>query len=190
MFLLAELPDGQVITIGNEGLFCGDTLFQPSLLGMETEGIHEATYNSIMKCDVDVRKAMLCNVVLSGGTTMIPGIAERMTKELTVLVCTDPPHPGSLLLSSLLTLFIPPLLPSHSFYCRHNPECKSSHLLSASSPLGSEVLYFALCPPFKECGSQNRSMTKYPSFAYIHLYIYIYIFYLYILSIYLLSHSR
>jgi len=48
-----ELPDGQVITIGNERFRCPEALFQPSFLGMEAAGIHETTYNSIMKCDVD-----------------------------------------------------------------------------------------------------------------------------------------
>merc|ERR1719464_1708385 len=47
-----ELPDGQVITIGNERFRCPEALFQPSFLGMESCGIHETTYNSIMKCDV------------------------------------------------------------------------------------------------------------------------------------------
>merc|ERR1711962_188860 len=46
-----ELPDGQVITIGNERFRCPEALFQPSFLGMEACGIHETTYNSIMKCD-------------------------------------------------------------------------------------------------------------------------------------------
>merc|ERR1719225_153596 len=58
-----ELPDGQVITVG----------------------IHETTYNSIMKCDVDIRKDLYANVVLSGGSTMYPGIADRMQKEITAL---------------------------------------------------------------------------------------------------------
>jgi actin-related protein len=51
-----ELPDGQVITIGNERFRCPEALFQPSFLGMENAGIHETTYNSIMKCDLDIRK--------------------------------------------------------------------------------------------------------------------------------------
>ena len=80
-----ELPDGQVITIGNERFRAPEALFQPSFLGMESAGIHETTYNSIMKCDVDIRKDLYGNVVLSGGTTMFPGIADRMQKELTAL---------------------------------------------------------------------------------------------------------
>eukprot|EP00731_Ephydatia_muelleri_P016780 Em0009g1204a len=80
-----ELPDGQVITIGNERFRCPEALFQPSFLGMESAGIHETTYNSIMKCDVDIRKDLYANTVLSGGSTMFPGIADRMQKEITAL---------------------------------------------------------------------------------------------------------
>ncbi|KFV05364.1 Actin, cytoplasmic 2, partial [Tauraco erythrolophus] len=80
-----ELPDGQVITIGNERFRCPEALFQPSFLGMESCGIHETTFNSIMKCDVDIRKDLYANTVLSGGTTMYPGIADRMQKEITAL---------------------------------------------------------------------------------------------------------
>merc|ERR1712165_136265 len=61
-----ELPDGQVITIGNERFRAPEALFQPSFLGMESCGIHETTYNSIMKCDVDIRKDLYANTVMSG----------------------------------------------------------------------------------------------------------------------------
>ena len=44
-----ELPDGQVITIGNERFRCPEALFAPSKLGLESDGIHITTYNSIMK---------------------------------------------------------------------------------------------------------------------------------------------
>ncbi|KAK4387389.1 actin [Sesamum angolense] len=80
-----ELPDGQVLTIGAERFRCPEVLFQPSLIGMEAAGIHETTYNSIMKCDVDIRKDLYGNIVLSGGSTMFPGFADRMSKEITAL---------------------------------------------------------------------------------------------------------
>ncbi|KAI5058614.1 hypothetical protein GOP47_0026784 [Adiantum capillus-veneris] len=80
-----ELPDGQVITVGAERFRCPEVLFQPSLIGMEGAGIHETTYNSIMRCDVDIRKDLYSNIVLSGGSTMFPGIAERMNREITAL---------------------------------------------------------------------------------------------------------
>ena len=56
-----------------------------SFVGKEASGIHDTTFQSIMKCDVDIRKDLYSNVVLSGGTTMFAGIGERMTKELTAL---------------------------------------------------------------------------------------------------------
>ncbi|KMZ71985.1 Actin-7 [Zostera marina] len=80
-----ELPDGQVITVSAERFRCPEVLFQPSLIGLESPGIHQTTYNSIMKCDVDIRKELFGNVVLSGGSTMFPGIADRMSKEISQL---------------------------------------------------------------------------------------------------------
>jgi len=80
-----ELPDGQVITIGNERFRCPEVLFQPAFLGMEASGIHETTFNSIMKCDVDIRRELYNSIVLSGGTSMFNGIADRMHKEMTAL---------------------------------------------------------------------------------------------------------
>jgi actin-related protein len=78
-----ELPDGNVITVGNERFRCPEVLFQPNFIGMEAAGVHETTFNSIGKTDIDIRKDLYGNIVLSGGTTMFEGIAERMTKELT-----------------------------------------------------------------------------------------------------------
>ena len=80
-----ELPDGNVIVIGNERFRCPEVLFQPSLIGKEASGIHDCTFQTIMKCDVDIRRDLYANVVMSGGTTMFTGIGERMTKELTAL---------------------------------------------------------------------------------------------------------
>lgn len=77
-----ELPDGQIITIGDERFRCPEILFQPSLIGLESSGIHEKVYNSIMKCDIDLRKDLYANIVLSGGTSMLPNIADRLTKEI------------------------------------------------------------------------------------------------------------
>ncbi len=80
-----EMPDGQVITLGSERFRCPEALFDPSLLGLEAAGIQERTYNSIMKCDIDIRRSLFGNVVMSGGTTMYAGIAERVHKEIATL---------------------------------------------------------------------------------------------------------
>jgi len=80
-----ELPDGQVITIGAERFRCAEVLFQPSLMGKESAGIHKLAFDSIMGCDVDIRRDLYCNTVLSGGTTMFPHIDARLTKELSAM---------------------------------------------------------------------------------------------------------
>jgi len=80
-----ELPDGQVITVGSERFRCAEVLFKPNLIGRESEGIHKLTYESIMKCDVDIRRDLYGNTVLSGGSTMFPGLADRLNKEMTAL---------------------------------------------------------------------------------------------------------
>ncbi|TDL14660.1 actin protein 4, isoform b [Rickenella mellea] len=80
-----ELPDGRLITVGNERFRIPEALFRPSVIDLKSEGIHEATYNSICKCDLDMRGELYEHVVLAGGSTLYEGIAERMLKELTLL---------------------------------------------------------------------------------------------------------
>ncbi|GFS08268.1 actin [Elysia marginata] len=81
-----ELPDGGIITIGNERFRCPEALFQPSFLGLEPAGIHEMLYNSVQACDIDIRRDLLYSTVLSGGSTMFPGLADRIQKELSSIV--------------------------------------------------------------------------------------------------------
>eukprot|EP01083_Nonionella_stella_P159955 522382_1 len=79
-----ELPDGQIITIGNERFRCAEPLFRPSFIGFEQPGIHDLVYNSILKCNVehDIRKILCSNIVLDGGSTMFPGFGQRLKKEV------------------------------------------------------------------------------------------------------------
>jgi actin beta/gamma 1 len=62
-----ELPDGQIITIGNERFRCPEAFFAPATVGREEAGIAEMVYNTIMKCNVNIQKECYCNIVLSGG---------------------------------------------------------------------------------------------------------------------------
>jgi len=77
-----ELPDGQMITIGTERFRCPEVLFQPNLIGKEHAGVHKLTHDSINKCDIDIRRDLYKNTVLSGGTTMFKGIDQRLEKEM------------------------------------------------------------------------------------------------------------
>jgi len=80
-----QLPDGNIITIGSERFRCPELLFKPNFDGFEFDGIDKTTFDSIMKCDIDVRKDLYSNIVCSGGTTMYDGLPERMEKEIKAL---------------------------------------------------------------------------------------------------------
>jgi len=80
-----ELPDGEVITVGDQRFRCPELLFKPHFAGGEGGGVDQKTYESIMKCDMDIRSDLMENICLSGGTTMFNGMADRMQKEITAL---------------------------------------------------------------------------------------------------------
>ena len=77
-----ELPDGDVISVGTERFSSPEVLFNPSMLGLDSPGIHELVHSSIKQCDKDKRKSLYGNVILSSGNTMFRGIANRMKKEM------------------------------------------------------------------------------------------------------------
>lgn len=51
-------------------------------MGLEIPGLHELAFNCILACDLDIRKSMYENIVMSGGSTMFPGIPERLEAEV------------------------------------------------------------------------------------------------------------
>jgi actin, other eukaryote len=77
-----KLPDGNSIKIGSERFKCTEILFQPKLFDLEFGGIHVNIFKSIQKSDLDTRKDLYSNIVLSGGSSMFGGISERITKEM------------------------------------------------------------------------------------------------------------
>lgn len=77
--------DGKNIVLDKERFRCTEPLFEPELLGIETPGLHDLVYSSIMKCDMDVRKDLYHNVVLAGGVTMTAGFGERLKNGLASL---------------------------------------------------------------------------------------------------------
>lgn len=80
------LPDGNAIKIGEEMFETTELLFDPMIIGKEIAGIHEAVNNSISQCDIDTRKSLYSNIVLSGGTTMIKNLDSRLNKEIKSLL--------------------------------------------------------------------------------------------------------
>ena len=80
------LPDGETLTIGAERFMAPELFFNPGAIGSEENPLDELIYRSIQNCDVDLRRDLYANIVLSGGSTMFPGLKERLHKELTELV--------------------------------------------------------------------------------------------------------
>ncbi|TPX44389.1 hypothetical protein SeMB42_g04338 [Synchytrium endobioticum] len=82
------LPDGRVIKVGSERFEAPEALFQPHLVDVEAVGIAEQLYNSIQAADIDVRSELYKHIVLSGGSSMYPGLPSRLEKEVKQLYLT------------------------------------------------------------------------------------------------------
>lgn len=76
------LPDGSTISVGPARFRAPEILFRPDLIGEESEGLHEVLIFSIQKSDLDLRKVMFKNIVLSGGSTLFKGFGERLLSEI------------------------------------------------------------------------------------------------------------
>ena len=82
------LPDGRVIRVGSERFEAPECLFQPHLVDVEQPGIAEFLFNTIQSADVDIRSSLYKAIVLSGGSSMYPGLPSRMEKEIKQLWLT------------------------------------------------------------------------------------------------------
>jgi len=80
------MPDGQQITIGNERYRAPEALFTPALINKDGDGLHALIYHSIMDSEIDMRVELAGNILLTGGTSMLPGLATRIENELEKLV--------------------------------------------------------------------------------------------------------
>jgi actin len=121
------LPDGHEIEIADQRFRCAELLFKPSFNGFEVKGIDGVLFESITKCDIDLRRGLYSNIVLGGGTTMFTGVPERIEKEIVGLApktmkikVVAPPHRkhavwiGGSILASLATF--PQMVITHEEY--------------------------------------------------------------------------
>lgn len=85
------------LQIGQARFRAPEVLFRPDLIGEECEGIHEVLMYAIEKSDMDLRKILYQNIVLSGGSTLLKGFGDRLLlelkksvpKDLKIRVCID-----------------------------------------------------------------------------------------------------
>ncbi|CAN0041469.1 unnamed protein product [Pylaiella littoralis] len=77
-----KLPDGQTIGVGPERYRAPECLFHPEQMGSECMGVHDCLLKGIMRTDMDMRRTLFGQVVLSGGTTLFPGFGDRLLNEV------------------------------------------------------------------------------------------------------------
>jgi len=105
------LPDGKTIVLGSERFEVAEALFWPrrasgaeeATLTTSPGGVHACTFQAIERCDACLRGALYRNVVLAGGSTLFPGFAERLARELAALTKLPPER-----------LWMPPGLPARA----------------------------------------------------------------------------
>lgn len=79
---ILQLPDGRVIHVGGERFEAPEALFQPHLINVEAAGLAELLFNTIQAADIDIRSDFYQHIVLSGGSTMYPGLPSRLEREI------------------------------------------------------------------------------------------------------------
>ncbi|XP_015682142.1 actin-related protein T2-like [Protobothrops mucrosquamatus] len=77
-----KLPDGNRVKIGDPLYLAPEILFTPSNINHKGQGLHKLVAHSVRKCDPTLRNVLYSNVLISGGSSLFPGLDERMFKGL------------------------------------------------------------------------------------------------------------
>ncbi|KAH7465684.1 Actin- protein 2 [Phytophthora ramorum] len=84
-----ELPDGRIVRLGRERFEAPEALFDPNLIDVEGAGLSDMVFDMCMKADIDLRPEFFKNIVLSGGSSMYPGLPSRLEKDIKQRYLTD-----------------------------------------------------------------------------------------------------
>ncbi|KAF8309251.1 actin-related protein [Clavulina sp. PMI_390] len=84
-----RLPDGNIVQLGSERFRAPELLFDPEIIGSEYSGVHQVVVDSIHRVDMDLRKNLYANIVLSGGSTLCRGFGDRLLNEVRRLALRD-----------------------------------------------------------------------------------------------------
>ena len=83
---MLRLPDGNIVVVGEEAYSAPEIMFTPELgnksAGQTSSGLAELVYQSVMRCEERRRPRLLSNIMLTGGNSLLPGLAERLQSEL------------------------------------------------------------------------------------------------------------
>lgn len=84
--IIYTIPDHGPISLGVERFKCMEAYFQPHLFDFPSyASLHDEILSCVLKCPIDARRALLKNIVLTGGGSKVPGMAERLKKELSAV---------------------------------------------------------------------------------------------------------
>lgn len=86
------LPDGQDIQLCQERFLCSEMFFKPSLIKSMQLGLHTQTVSCLNKCDIALKRDLMGNILLCGGSTMLSGFPNRLQKELSSMCPNDTPQ--------------------------------------------------------------------------------------------------
>ena len=75
--------------MGAERFRAPEILFNPEIIGLEYPGVHQIVVEAIHRTDMDLRKALYGNIVLSGGSTLTKGFGNRLLHEVQRLAVKD-----------------------------------------------------------------------------------------------------
>lgn len=104
------LPDGTEIQIGSSRFMAPEILFTPGMLGYNTMSITQAILDSIAKVPHEIKRTLLRNIVLSGGSTKFPGFERRLQKELDAWLPNLGPLPEEETVQKKLTEYKPQMV--------------------------------------------------------------------------------
>jgi len=121
-----ELPDGRIVVIKNERFRCPEVLFQTNFYGMDSPGIHQIIVNAVKKCNSETQDSFYSNIVLSGCTSNLPGFAERMQKEILILVQPKMKIIVNIPMARLFLTIYPNFIMSQITSAKKNPKKKWS----------------------------------------------------------------
>lgn len=169
-----EFPDGFKAMLGHqqrfgitEALFNPKAFLSPEMLSMPASptsaSIPTPSYNqalslpemidaSVRSCDVDVHNALLSNIVIVGGTTLLPGFTDRLQQEVSRRI------PGVSFLAAALH-FAKQLI-RVTYNRTKSKSLQPVRQLRDASVHGLEAAYWPVWARSTNCGSAGKSMKS------------------------------
>jgi len=79
---IVDLPDGSKLKLNSERFLLSEPLFDPNIIHIDYMGLAEAISKVVMSWDRENWEELLSNVILSGGSSLMVGLNERIELEL------------------------------------------------------------------------------------------------------------